>query len=45
MERGGFPLTIGFYHLTLIMDNLIDNIQEEEPWCLFFVDNKVLVDE
>lgn len=33
------------YSFSLIMDQLIKEVQNEAPWCLMFADNVVLVNE
>jgi hypothetical protein len=48
-----FSIAIGLYQgsilspyfFALVMDELTKSIQEEAPWCMFFADDIVLVDE
>ncbi len=48
-----FPITIGLhqgpalspYLFALVMDEFTKSIQEEVPWCIFFSDDIVLVNE
>ena len=48
-----FPIKISLYQgsalspylFTIVMDELTREIQEKVPWCMFFADNIVLIDE
>ena len=52
-ETVELPMTIGLhqgpalssYLFAMIMNELTTHIREEVPWCMLFVDDKVLVDE
>jgi Reverse transcriptase (RNA-dependent DNA polymerase) len=52
-ESDTFPIKIGLhqgsalspYIFTLVMDEIIKDIQEDIPWCMLFVDDVVLIDE
>jgi Reverse transcriptase (RNA-dependent DNA polymerase) len=48
-----FPIKIGLhqglalspYIFTLVMDEITKDIQGDIPWCIFFADDVVLIDE
>uniref|UniRef100_A0A5B7A2U5 Putative reverse transcriptase family member n=1 Tax=Davidia involucrata TaxID=16924 RepID=A0A5B7A2U5_DAVIN len=52
-ETSEFSITVGLhlwsalspYLFALVMDELTKHIQDEVPWCMFFADDIVLIDE
>ena len=48
-----FPITIGVHQgsildpflFTIVMDEIIESIHEDIPWCMLFVDDIVLIGE
>jgi Reverse transcriptase (RNA-dependent DNA polymerase) len=52
-ESDAFPIKIGLhqgstlspYIFTLVMDEIINDIQGDIPWCMLFADDVVLIDD
>jgi hypothetical protein len=52
-DKNNFPINIGLYQgsslspylFALMMDEVIRDIQGGTPWCMFFADDVVLLDE